>query len=126
MPALEVGQPYVKGKTQWPETAEYTYRRGQRTGIPNDQGIGWVDSEGPFSLDGSNDDGSLEGCTPAGGCHRAMNRRNDNEPYSFHPGGAHFLFADGHVQFLAEQMELLTLAALCTRAAHEVVNLVGP
>jgi hypothetical protein len=29
MPALEVGQPYVKGRTQWPEAAEYTYRRGQ-------------------------------------------------------------------------------------------------
>lgn len=29
MLALEVGQPYVKGKTQWPEAADYSYRRGQ-------------------------------------------------------------------------------------------------
>jgi prepilin-type N-terminal cleavage/methylation domain-containing protein/prepilin-type processing-associated H-X9-DG protein len=100
-----------------------TYRMGRPMAQANDQGLGWVDSEGPFSLDGSNADGSLEGCTPAHGCQYAMNRRNDNEPYSFHTGGIHALFADGHVQFLAEQLDLLTMAALCTRAAGEVVDL---
>src|SRR5262245_42336597 len=65
-----------------------------------DQGIGWADSEGPFSLDGANRDGSTEGCGPANGCDIPINRRNDNEPYSFHPGGAHALFGDGHVRFL--------------------------
>ena len=46
--------------------------------LSNDQGIGWVDNEGPFSLDGAAADGSAEGCGAA--CTAAMNRRNDNEP----------------------------------------------
>ena len=50
-----------------------------------------------------------------------MNKRNDNEPYSFHTGGANFLFTDGHVQFVRDSVSLPTLAALCTRAGGEVV-----
>jgi len=94
-----------------------------RTAYPtltNDQGIGWVDNEGPFSFDGASADGSAEGCGVAGGCTAVMNRRNDNEPYSFHPGGGNFLFADGHVQFMRESIDLRTFAALCTRATGEV------
>lgn len=87
----------------------------------NNQGIGWADSEGPFSLDGANSDGSLEACSVASGCTFAMNKRNDNEPYSFHPGGANMLFADGHVQFIRAGVSLGVLAALCTRNAGEVV-----
>ena len=94
--------------------------RSPQPSLANDQGIGWADSEGPFSLDGASADGSQEGCTPAAGCTFAMNKKNDNEPYSFHTGGANFLFADGGVRFLAETVPLRTLAALCTRAAGEV------
>jgi prepilin-type N-terminal cleavage/methylation domain-containing protein/prepilin-type processing-associated H-X9-DG protein len=96
--------------------------RQANPGLANDQGISWADSEGPFSLDGANAAGTLEGCTPASGCIYPMNRKNDNEPYSFHPGGGNFLFADGHVQFVAESVTLQTFAALCTRAAGEVVS----
>jgi prepilin-type N-terminal cleavage/methylation domain-containing protein/prepilin-type processing-associated H-X9-DG protein len=96
------------------------YRRTtQRTDLSNDQGIGWVDGEGAFSLDGSSADGSREGCTPASGCIVAMNARNDNEPYSFHSSGAHGLFADGHIQFLSSSIELAAMASLCTRAAND-------
>jgi prepilin-type N-terminal cleavage/methylation domain-containing protein/prepilin-type processing-associated H-X9-DG protein len=107
--------------------ARPTVYRGRtaRPELANDQGIGWADSEGAFSFDGTNADGSLEGCTPASGCTHAMNRRNDNEPYSFHPGGVNFVLADGHVQFLSETIPLATFAAICTRAAGEVVDL-GP
>lgn len=86
--------------------------------LANDQGIGWVDNEGPFSFDGSAADGSAEGCGPA--CAAVMNTRNDNEPYSFHTGGGNFLFSDGHVQFLREGVALPVFAALCTRAAGEI------
>jgi prepilin-type N-terminal cleavage/methylation domain-containing protein/prepilin-type processing-associated H-X9-DG protein len=90
--------------------------------VNNDQGISWADSEGPYSLDGANADGSQEGCTPANGCTFAMNKKNDNEPYSFHTGGINVVFTDGHVQFIRESVPLETFAALCTRAAGEVVN----
>jgi prepilin-type N-terminal cleavage/methylation domain-containing protein/prepilin-type processing-associated H-X9-DG protein len=90
-------------------------------GVVNNQGIGWADSEGPFSLDGSNSDGSLQGLGPIV-TPRAMNATNENEPYSFHTGGCNFLFADGHVQYLSESIPLLTFAALCTRSAGEVAT----
>jgi prepilin-type processing-associated H-X9-DG protein len=88
----------------------------------NDQGQGWIDSEGPYSLDGTNADGSSEGCGPANGCTFPMNKRNDNEPFSFHGGGINVCFADGHVQFVRDTVTLDVFAALCTRLAGEVVT----
>ena len=49
-----------------------------------------------------------------------MNKKNDNEPYSFHTGGGNFLFADGHVQFISQSVPLATFAALCTMNAQEI------
>lgn len=96
------------------------YRAGVfRRTLSNDQGIGWIDSEGAFSLDGSSPDGAREGCRPANGCTAAINARNDNEPYSFHAGGMHSLFADGHVSFVNQTISLSVMAALCTRAATD-------
>jgi prepilin-type processing-associated H-X9-DG protein/prepilin-type N-terminal cleavage/methylation domain-containing protein len=97
-------------------------KRSPNPTLSNDQGIGWADSEGPFSLDGASADGSAEGCGPAGGCTLAMNRKNDNEPYSFHSGGGNFLFADGHVRFVRESVALAIFAALCTKNGGEVVS----
>jgi prepilin-type processing-associated H-X9-DG protein/prepilin-type N-terminal cleavage/methylation domain-containing protein len=92
--------------------------RTARADLANDQGQGWIDSEGPFSLDGASTDGSLQGLGPVR-TPRAMNATNENEPYSFHPGGASFLFADGHVQFFEESTPLLVVAAFATRAGGE-------
>ena len=50
-----------------------------------------------------------------------MNATNENEPYAFHPAGANVLFADGSVRFVRETVKLDVFAALCTRAAGEVV-----
>ena len=99
----------------------YRQRRADPS-LSNDQGIGWADSEGPYSLDGARGDGAVEGCGPAGGCSAAMNAKNDNEPFSFHPGGGNFLFADGHVAFIQESVALPIFAALCTMNAGEVVD----
>ncbi len=100
------------------------YRRGvQRTSLRNDQGIGWVDSESAFSLDGSSPDGEREGCSKADGCGMSMNARNDNEPYSFHWMGSNCIFADGHVRFIHQDIALETMAELCTRAAGEMIAL---
>ena len=90
--------------------------------LSNDQGIGWADSEGAFSLDGASADGTLEGCGRAAGCVSAMNTRNDNEPYSFHTSGSNCLFADGHVQFLNQHISLDVMAALCTKAGGEIIT----
>ena len=94
--------------------------RKPRLDLSNDQGQGWIDSEGPFSFDGASADGSFTGQGPTL-TPRAMNATNENEPYSFHPGGAHFIFADGHVQFLSENIPLLVFAALSTRTGGETV-----
>jgi prepilin-type N-terminal cleavage/methylation domain-containing protein/prepilin-type processing-associated H-X9-DG protein len=52
----------------------------------------------------------------------AINCTNDREVYSFHPGGANAVFADGSVHFLDKSMSIRTLAALVTRAGGEVVS----
>jgi len=94
-------------------------RRLPQTELVNDQGYGWIDSESGFSLDGASADGVLQGLgpkvTPV-----AINATNENEPYSFHPGGCYMLFADGHVSFLSETTDLAIVAALITRAGGEV------
>jgi prepilin-type processing-associated H-X9-DG protein len=51
-----------------------------------------------------------------------MNRRNDNEPYSFHPAGAIFLFADGHVNFISESISIPAISKLVTRSGNEVIS----
>jgi prepilin-type N-terminal cleavage/methylation domain-containing protein/prepilin-type processing-associated H-X9-DG protein len=74
----------------------------------------WQAYNNGFVVRGSNADGSSPG--PC-----AINCTNENEVYSFHPGGANAVFADGHVQFLSQGMSIRTLAALVTRAGGEVV-----
>jgi prepilin-type processing-associated H-X9-DG protein len=93
--------------------------REKQPGFSNDQGIGWADSEGAFSLDGSSRDGLQEGCTAIQGCTCAVNCRNDNEPWSMHPGGCHAIFADGHLQWLDESIDLGVLASMATRSASD-------
>jgi prepilin-type N-terminal cleavage/methylation domain-containing protein/prepilin-type processing-associated H-X9-DG protein len=88
------------------------------TNASNDQGNGWVDSEGGFSLDGSDASGTRLGQGPSISPY-AMNRTNENEPYSFHSGGAHFLYADGRCEFTDESIDLIIAAGLCTRSARE-------
>ena len=51
-----------------------------------------------------------------------INCTSNNEIYSFHPGGANALFADGSVHFLKNSLNLRTLAALCTRSGGEVIS----
>jgi prepilin-type N-terminal cleavage/methylation domain-containing protein/prepilin-type processing-associated H-X9-DG protein len=90
--------------------------------LSNDQGQGWIDSEGPFSLDGASADGSVVGQGPIATPY-VMNVTNENEPYSFHPGGCNFLFADGSVRFIRDTVRLADFAGLCTRAGGEPVSL---
>jgi prepilin-type N-terminal cleavage/methylation domain-containing protein/prepilin-type processing-associated H-X9-DG protein len=88
------------------------YIRGHVLGNPAIAGWkegGWADPGAPFSIDGSNGDGSVPG-----GC--SLNCSNNSEVYSFHPNGANVSFADGSVRFLFDTIDLCLLAKLSTRA----------
>jgi prepilin-type N-terminal cleavage/methylation domain-containing protein/prepilin-type processing-associated H-X9-DG protein len=65
---------------------------------------------------GSSDDGA----TKVGSC--AINCTNDHEVYSFHPGGANAVFADGSVRFLRASLDMRMFARLATRAGGEVIT----
>jgi prepilin-type N-terminal cleavage/methylation domain-containing protein/prepilin-type processing-associated H-X9-DG protein len=41
---------------------------------------------------------------------------------SFHPGGAHFVFVDGSVHFLSENIDQIALTALATREGGELID----
>lgn len=41
---------------------------------------------------------------------------------SFHPGGCHFVFCDGHATFVGEDIDQVTLASITTRAGEEVLD----
>jgi prepilin-type processing-associated H-X9-DG protein len=60
------------------------------------------------------------GVTKPGPC--AMNCTNKLEIYSFHPGGANALFADGSVRFLKASVDIRIVARLVTMAAGEAVS----
>ena len=49
-----------------------------------------------------------------------INCTSNNEIYSFHPGGANALFADGSVHFLKDSLSVPIVAALVTRAGGEI------
>jgi prepilin-type N-terminal cleavage/methylation domain-containing protein/prepilin-type processing-associated H-X9-DG protein len=69
---------------------------------------GWGDHECDYGLDGA-----IKGSTTSpGNC--VINCHNDNESYSFHTGGANFVFADGSVRFIVETINPQTFAALLT------------
>jgi prepilin-type N-terminal cleavage/methylation domain-containing protein/prepilin-type processing-associated H-X9-DG protein len=76
----------------------------------------WAGDQNRLVLMGATQDGG----TRPGPC--AINCTNDHEIYSFHPGGANAVFADGHVQFLRESISIRVLARLATPAGGEAVS----
>ena len=75
----------------------------------------WAGFWAGIVLEGS----SADGASHPGPC--AVNCSNNHEAYSFHPGGANAVFADGSVHFLQADLSLRVLARLVTRAGDEVV-----
>jgi prepilin-type N-terminal cleavage/methylation domain-containing protein/prepilin-type processing-associated H-X9-DG protein len=61
-----------------------------------------------------------DGTAPYGEC--AINCTNEHEVYSFHPGGANVVLADGSVRFLRADIGIRVFAQLVTRAGGEVVS----
>jgi prepilin-type N-terminal cleavage/methylation domain-containing protein/prepilin-type processing-associated H-X9-DG protein len=79
-------------------------------------GAGWANWDNGFQIHGS----TLDGLTEPGPC--GVNCNNNKGLFSFHPGGANVLFADGSVHFLRETASIVTVAALATRGGGEVVS----
>ena len=61
---------------------------------------------------------SRDGTTSPGRC--AINC-NNQDVYSFHPGGANILFADGHVRFVSDSIDIREFVKMVTRIGGEVV-----
>src|SRR5262245_45869025 len=92
------------------------WQAGERGPDQTVTGGAWGAPVNGFVVQGSNYDGT----GLWGPC--AINCTNDQEVYSFHPGGANAVFADGSVHFLNAGMSIRILAALVTRAGGEVVT----
>jgi len=72
----------------------------------------WADHDNYFALNS----------TICGDCDRLINCSNNNEIFSFHPGGCNFLYGDGAIRFSPESMNIDTFVSLFTRAAGDNVN----
>lgn len=81
------------------------------------QGAGWADSANGIPLHGF----TLDGLVAPGPI--AINCTNNNEAYSFHPGGVSGMYADGSVHFISDSIEIQTMAALVTRSGGEIFSL---
>lgn len=79
-------------------------------------GAGWADGSNSIPLHGF----TVNGLSAPGPC--PLNCTNNNEAFSFHPGGANFVTADGSVHFVSEFIELGVYASLITRAGQEVAR----
>ncbi|MEM8667730.1 MAG: DUF1559 domain-containing protein [Planctomycetota bacterium] len=79
----------------------------------------WASHNKGFLVDGAQPDGN----TAIRPGTRGVNSSNDNEVYSFHPGGANILLTDGSVRFITESIPIEELVALVSRNGREVVSL---
>ncbi|WP_435016504.1 DUF1559 domain-containing protein [Tundrisphaera sp. TA3] len=97
----------------------YKLERSSPPGTPGRiyvDGGGWADRESPYGLHGF----TLDGKATPGPCH--TNCTNRNEVFSFHPGGANHVFADGSVRFVKETTAIQVFANLISRAGGEIIS----
>ena len=99
--------------------------------VPSTSGVGWADSDAPFSIDAATAEGlvykKLDYCASkncgSGLADRPFNVTNSNEAYGFHPGGMMVVMVDGSAQFFSEKMDLRTFAGFLTKRGDERVVL---
>lgn len=86
------------------------------------RGGAWATNDNPYDIGQR-----IEWCSGAASIPGTMKINNSNEWghffYSFHDGGACFAMGDGSVRFVSENVQLWTIAAICTRSGGEVANL---
>ncbi|NLF07565.1 MAG: DUF1559 domain-containing protein [Pirellulaceae bacterium] len=116
----DAGRPdhWVTGGQQGPANTHYKSSDCSNHDVVNGRvnGGGWADPLAAAPLDGFGSDGlSCPGACP-------FNCSNNNEAYSFHPGGMNSVFVDGSVHFLTDTMEFAIYAALITRENGEIIG----
>jgi prepilin-type N-terminal cleavage/methylation domain-containing protein/prepilin-type processing-associated H-X9-DG protein len=132
--------PYTRtlGGQAWPATTAAP-GPGNLTNIyaPGDNGLPlrywrWAEADGAFGVSGAINNafrpancpsGWTTGCTDQNGNAVAGNNAgNNDEIFSFHPGGANCLFGDGSVKFLKSTTNIVTLRSLVTLNGGEVTS----
>jgi prepilin-type N-terminal cleavage/methylation domain-containing protein/prepilin-type processing-associated H-X9-DG protein len=111
------------GSTVYRRTSPVTTPLYTQTLGPSNGG-GWGDLlNGEHWIQGVLYDGP-DPYSPAAGGPCAINCSNlrMGSYHSFHPGGCHFLLADGSVRFFSETISAFVLAALITRSGGEVAD----
>jgi prepilin-type N-terminal cleavage/methylation domain-containing protein/prepilin-type processing-associated H-X9-DG protein len=111
------------------------WRLGQPVGAPPmtyTNGGGWSRPASEITLNGLTADGvSSPGPCPMNCANGEITAtypdpyfgtNGNGDIYSFHSGGANFLFGDGSVHFIAQTVSIRVLAALVTRDAGEAVD----
>ena len=112
MVSEDAGRPnfYIQGKQMQYGTSYPWYRNGTApTQDDEGSGAGWADYGSEFFTDG---DGSNE----------HTNFSSNNEVFSFHPGGANHVFADGSVHFVKKSTAPSVFAALISYSGGEVLS----
>jgi len=108
---------YVKGVLLYPYNPS--------SGVGNNEGVCWADSEGPFSVDLSDDNGNIPPKNVLSNINvfnKIMNVTNQNEVYSFHSNGSNACYGDGSVKFVSSTINPKTFAAMVTRQGGEVIS----
>jgi prepilin-type N-terminal cleavage/methylation domain-containing protein/prepilin-type processing-associated H-X9-DG protein len=118
----------------------YVYRNGRQIGDLSTHRVnagGWCRPASDFSVDGSSYDGaSFPGpcainCTngedfaTSGFPHPYYGSEGTAEAYSFHSGGANFVFGDGSVKLISADIHVREFAKLVTRAGAELTPPLG-
>lgn len=85
-----------------------------RNGVAS--GGAWADPQNDIPLHGF----TISGLRCPGPC--AVNCSNNNEAYSFHPGGVQVGMIDGSVHFLEEDIDIQVYGALITRNGSEGIS----
>ena len=87
----------------------YVYKDGKYTGENTGKGAQWANRDNYFY--------THKVCNIT----QFLNCRNDNEIYSFHTGGCNFVFCDGSVRFVINEINPETFVSLYTYNCGEVI-----
>jgi hypothetical protein len=112
MVSEDAGRPnfYINGQQMQYGVSYPWYRNGTPPTESNEgSGAGWADYGSEFFTDGD-------------GSNQHTNWSSNNEVYSFHPGGANHVFADGSVHFIKASVSPKVFVALISFNGGEVIS----